>query len=288
MKVKQLKIVIKIRSSGRMCEKMKKKTALIFAMTLTTALTPASGGMSRAAAADVSEIFSHTVVVGSSLGSVATDWNEMLTQLDAAILEGKGQNVNINVGDSVTVSTDVLNHLAGTNATLALHMTGGFTFSVSGKELQPVGSPLQISLSEDSGIPDEVRQRALEGITISREFTTNEKESYPCRVNVHLDLGSQNAGRHAVLYYYDEFDGEMKQAGIYRIQDSGNAMFGLIRGDEYLVTVMKGYTVESGDSLSWIAVKNGVSLKALAAANPQIVNIDNIRVGQLINIPASR
>lgn len=268
-----------------MCEKMKKKTAIIFAMTLTAALAPASGRMSRAAAADVSEIFSHTVVVGSSFGTVTTDWNEMLTQLDAAILEGKGQNVNIAVGDSVIVSPDILNHLAGKNATLAMHMTGGFTFSVSGRELGNVDAPVQIALSEESGIPDEVRRQALEGITISREFTMAGKESYPCHVNVHLALGSQNAGRHAVLYYYDEFDDSMKQAGIYRIQESGNAMFGLTRGDEYLVTVMKGYTVEAGDSLSRIAVRNGVSLKALSAANPQIADIDRIREGQLVNIP---
>jgi spore coat assembly protein SafA len=45
------------------------------------------------------------------------------------------------------------------------------------------------------------------------------------------------------------------------------------------------YTVRSGDTLSGIASKNGVSLKNLLAANPQIKNPDLIYPGQKINIP---
>lgn len=266
---------------------MKKKTAIIFAATLTAALMPVSGRMRQAdSAEDISEIISHTVVIGNSGNTAAADWNEMLKKLDAAIQEGKGQNVNIAVGDSVIVSTDILNRLAGENATLALHMADDLTFSLSGREISRVDSPVQITLCQESGIPDEVRQQLLEGVTISREFSMEEKDAYSCRVNAHLSFGPQHAGRHAVLYYYDEFDGTMRQEGFYRIQESGNAMFGLNRGDEYIVVVMKGYTIESGDVLSRIAVKNGISLKSLMAANPQITDSDRIREGQTINIPA--
>ncbi|HEY6022325.1 MAG TPA: LysM domain-containing protein [Candidatus Paceibacterota bacterium] len=47
----------------------------------------------------------------------------------------------------------------------------------------------------------------------------------------------------------------------------------------------KTYTVVSGDVLSRIAKRYGVSLSTLAAANPQITNLNKIRVGQVINIP---
>lgn len=265
---------------------MKKKTAIIFAAALTAALAPAPGRMSQVSAAGTGEVISHTVVIGESIGAATTDWNEMLAKLDAAMLEGKGQNVNFVAGDSVTVPADILKHLSGKNATLALHMDNGVTFSLSGREIGNVDSPVQITLCDESGIPEEAAQQALEGVTISRQFCMREKESYPCRVNVHLAFGAQNAGRHAVLYYYDEFDGTMKQEGFYRIQETGSAMFGLNRGDEYLVVLMKGYTVKEGDSLSRIAAANGVSLKAVEAANPQITNIDKIRVGQMVNIPA--
>lgn len=266
--------------------KMKKKTALIFAATLTTALAPVSGESRQACPTEESStVISHTIVLGDPSDTVATDWSEALAKLETAIQEGKGQNVNYTAGDSAIVPANVLNRLAGKNATLAMHMTGGITFSISGRDMAMVNDPVAITLNGESGIPDEVRKQMLDGITISREFCMEEKDTYPCSVNVHLSFGPQNAGRHAVLYYYDEFDGTMRQEGFCRIQESGNAMFGLNRGDEYIVVVMKGYTVESGDVLSRIAVKNGISLKSLMAANPQITDSDMIREGQLINIP---
>jgi LysM repeat protein len=46
------------------------------------------------------------------------------------------------------------------------------------------------------------------------------------------------------------------------------------------------YVVKSGDTLSKIAKHNGVSLKALRAANPSIATTDHIKVGDKLTIPA--
>jgi len=43
--------------------------------------------------------------------------------------------------------------------------------------------------------------------------------------------------------------------------------------------------IKSGDTLSKIAKKNGMTLKALLSANPSIKNANQIRVGQNIVIP---
>lgn len=45
------------------------------------------------------------------------------------------------------------------------------------------------------------------------------------------------------------------------------------------------YMVQPGDTLSAIAQRFGVSLEALEAANPQIVNPNVIQVGEMLNIP---
>ncbi|HOQ23421.1 MAG TPA: SafA/ExsA family spore coat assembly protein [Bacillota bacterium] len=47
------------------------------------------------------------------------------------------------------------------------------------------------------------------------------------------------------------------------------------------------YTIRSGDTLFEIARRAGVSLNALLAANPQIINPDRIFAGQVICIPAA-
>ncbi len=47
------------------------------------------------------------------------------------------------------------------------------------------------------------------------------------------------------------------------------------------------YVVQSGDTMSGIAQKFGVTLAALEAANPQITNPDLIFPGQVLTIPAT-
>jgi morphogenetic protein associated with SpoVID len=45
------------------------------------------------------------------------------------------------------------------------------------------------------------------------------------------------------------------------------------------------YTIKSGDTLSKIAQRNGVSLAQLLQANPQITDPNSIKVGQVITLP---
>ncbi|MDE5416351.1 cell wall hydrolase [Alkalihalobacterium chitinilyticum] len=56
----------------------------------------------------------------------------------------------------------------------------------------------------------------------------------------------------------------------------------------FFATPAFGYTVEKGDTMSKIAQDHGLTLKELAAANPQINNIDLIFVGQQINIHTNK
>jgi LysM repeat protein len=46
------------------------------------------------------------------------------------------------------------------------------------------------------------------------------------------------------------------------------------------------YTVVAGDTMSKIAAKFGVTLTALRAANPQVKNVNSIKIGDLLTIPA--
>ncbi|UAL48836.1 LysM peptidoglycan-binding domain-containing protein [Sutcliffiella horikoshii] len=47
------------------------------------------------------------------------------------------------------------------------------------------------------------------------------------------------------------------------------------------------YTIKSGDNLSSVANRHGVTLNALLSANPSIQNANRIYVGQVINIPGN-
>ncbi len=212
------------------------------------------------------------------------DWNVMVERLETAIRNGKGENVNFSAGNSFTVPTEILEKLKGKNATLALHTSNGVTFSVSGRDIRQTGWPVRVEVGYEP-VVSEASLQQVQGYPVVKQFYMTEKDQYPCRVNVHMALGEENFGNLAILYYYDENSDSLRPEDSFRITADGHAIFGLNRGDEYVVTVMKGYRVASGDTLSHIAVRHGLTLNALRTANPEIHNPDLIRVGQMVNIP---
>ena len=227
------------------------------------------------------------ILLGQGAYEEATDdWEIMLERLDAAIANGKGENVNFSAGNRFTVPEGILEKMSGKNATLGLHTSNGVTFSVSGMDVTAADGPINMEVIFDAEIPEDAVSR-IQGYPIVKQFRMAEQENYPCRVNVHMALGEENAGKHAILYSYNEAGGNLQQEGSFRITNDGYAMFGLNRGDEYIVITMDGYTAQPGDTFSGIAVRQGASLQKLQEANPQITDIDRIGIGQQVNIPKS-
>lgn len=227
---------------------------------------------------------SRVILNQGAFEEATVDWNVMVERLDEAIRNGKGENVNFSVGNIFTVPVDLLEKLAGQNATLALHANDEIAFSVSGRDVKRTDVPVHVEVCFEEVLPEE-KAREYSGAMIAEQFYMTDREAYPCRINVHMALGAENSGRHAVLYSYDENEGTLRQEGVFRITKEGNAMFGLSRGDAYVTMIMGGCTVAPGDTLSHIALRHGISLKALKAANPQISDADMIHAGQLVNIP---
>ena len=74
------------------------------------------------------------------------------------------------------------------------------------------------------------------------------------------------------------------QTRIFTAAGAGVLMAGLAAGPALAST----YTVQSGDTLSGIAARSGVSLSAIERANPKIHNPNLIYVNQQVNVPDGR
>lgn len=259
---------------------MKRRTNM--RMTLFTAFLFLSGLM-LAPGSSVEASGSRIILNRGTFEEATEEWDVMLDRLETAIGNGRGENVNFSAGNHFTVPEDILKKLAGKNATLALHTTNGVTFSISGRDVRKTDEPVQIDVSYEPMVSEEALGQ-ISGYPVVKHFSMEEK-TYPCVVNVHMALGEENFGNLAVLYSYDESGECLRLEESFRITKDGHAIFGLKRGDVYVAMMVRGYRVAAGDTLSHIAVKHGLSLEALKAANPQIHNTDLIQVGQMVNIP---
>lgn len=222
------------------------------------------------------------------------DWNNVQNTVAA----NKTATTDITTGNSMQVSGQLLQTLKDTKGVLALHTGNGIAVSICGKDVKKTDKNVAITFAENPNIPASAKSSVLANALYSRSFEMKEKVLYSVKMDIHFNVGKQFAGKYANLYHYDELTGTMKLEGSYRITDTGAAMFLLYHGDEYILTVTekapKGvvaggvsnadYTVAEGDTLWGIAAKNGISLRKILAANPNLKNPDRIHVGQKIVI----
>lgn len=220
------------------------------------------------------------------------DWNGVLNTVAA----NQAGTTDITTGNSMQVSTQLLQTLKKTKGVLALHTGKGITVSICGKDLKKTDKNVVITFAENPNIPASAKNAILANALYSKSFEMKEKMLYSVKMDIHFNVGKQFAGKYANLYHYDEQTGTMKLEGTFRITDTGAAMFLLYHGDEYILTVTEQapagavaggvangtYTVVAGDTLSSIAAKNHIALARILAANPDIKNPNLIHVGQKI------
>ena len=233
------------------------------------------------------------------------NWNEVSSSVQDKVTE-IAQNpaiatVNMNVvcTGEVQVPQKVLNTIKGTNVTVAFHSGNGVAMSISGQDLKnkDLSKIQNIDLTVDqtsNNIPASVVAAKTSALT--RQLAIKDTGSFGVNVNIHVNVGKENAGKTANLYRYNAEKGRLEYCGSFTVTSNGQSMFALKRGGNYLVTVTErrpsesvwfaegDYTIKPGDTLSKIAQRNHITLTELLRRNAQITNRNLIKVGQRLNL----
>ena len=241
---------------------------------------------------------------GSS-AAPAVNWTDVSSSVQDKVAEMvknpaiASVNMNFVCSGEVKVPQNVLNTIKGTKVTVAFHSGNGVALSISGQDLKnkDLSKIQNIDLTVDqtsNAIPANVVS-AKSG-TVSRQLGIRDTGSFGVNVNIHVNVGKDNAGKSANLYRYNTEKGRLEYCGSFTVTSNGQSMFALKRGGNYLVTVTErrpsesiwyaegDYTVKSGDTLSKIAKRNHMTLAELLRRNAQITNQNVIRVGQKLNL----
>ena len=240
-------------------------------------------------------------------GSAATssapetvNWNEVSSSVQDKVTEITQNpaiatvNMNMVCTGEVQVPQKVLNTIKGTNVTVAFHSGNGIAMSISGQDLKnkDLSKIQNIDLTVDqasNNIPANVVTAKTSAPT--RQLAIKDTGSFGVNVNIHVNVGKENAGKTANMYRYNAEKGRLEYCGSFTVTSNGQSMFALKRGGNYLVTVTErrpsesvwfaedNYIVKAGDTLSKIAQRNHMTLTELLRRNAQITNRNVIKVG---------
>ena len=233
------------------------------------------------------------------------NWNEVSSSVQDKVTEIAQNpaiatvNMNMVCTGEVQVPQKVLNTIKGTNVTVAFHSGNGIAMSISGQDLKnkDLSKIQNIDLTVDqtsNNIPANVV--AAKTSAPVRQLAIKDSGSFGVNVNIHVNVGKENAGKTANLYRYNTEKGRLEYCGSFTVTSNGQSMFALKRGGNYLVTVTEhrpsesvwfaegDYTIKPGDTLSKIAQRNHMTLAELLRRNAQITNRNVIKVGQRLNL----
>lgn len=233
------------------------------------------------------------------------NWNEVSSSVQDKVTEIAQNpaiatvNMNMVCTGEVQVPQKVLNTIKGTNVTVAFHSGNGVAMSISGQDLKnkDLSKIQNIDLTVDqtsNNIPSNVVAAKTSAPT--RQLAIKDTGSFGVNVNIHVNVGKENAGKTANMYRYNAEKGHLEYCGSFTVTSNGQSMFALKRGGNYLVTVTErrpsesvwfaegDYTIKPGDTLSKIAQRNHMTLAELLRRNAQITNRNVIKVGQRLNL----
>lgn len=242
---------------------------------------------------------------GTSSAPETVNWNEVSSSVQDKVTEIAQNpaiatvNMNMVCTSEVQVPQKVLNTIKGTNVTVAFHSGNGVAMSISGQDLKnkDLSKIQNIDLTVDqasNNIPANVVAAKTSAPT--RQLAIKDTGSFGVNVNIHVNVGKENAGKTANLYRYNAEKGRLEYCGSFTVTSNGQSMFALKRGGNYLVTVTErrpsesvwfaegNYIVKAGDTLSKIAQRNHMTLAELLRRNAQITNRNVIKVGQRLNL----
>ncbi len=156
----------------------------------------------------------------------------------------EGSVINVDMNGATVVPGDIFDSIRGKDITITFDMGDGILWSVDGKSIT-VKQEGDIDFSVKTGtnaIPVEVVNEVT-GESYSIQISLAHEGEFGFTAVLSINLGSENAGYTASLYYYKESTGELEFICRDTIAEDGTASLSFTHASDYVLTIVDG---ESG------------------------------------------
>lgn len=150
----------------------------------------------------------------------------------------EGSVINVNMNGASVVPGDIFDSIKGRNITITFDMGNGILWSVNGKSITTEQAG-DIDFSVRTGtnaIPADIIHNAIgEGYSI--QLSLSHEGEFGFTAVLSINLGKENAGRTAVLYYYNRNTRALELICKERAAEDGTARLTFTHASDYLLVV---------------------------------------------------
>ena len=152
----------------------------------------------------------------------------------------KGDDVVVDMNDSTLVPGEIIEEIRGKDVTIKLEMDREIAWEINGESVTSDEIPdidFGVSLREDA---NEIPVEIVNKITGERYFvnmTLSHSGEFGFTAVLCINLGKENAGLYANLFYYLEDAGEMEFICADKIDKAGNARLRFTHASDYIIVV---------------------------------------------------
>lgn len=170
-------------------------------------------------------------------------WDKIYTRMQAA---ADGDTICVTMNGTTIVPAKILELAHDKTLTLVLNMGNGIVWTIRGTDIIVDGlGDVDFAVTMGStNVPQEL-QRDVADDSWSTQLHLAHEGVFGLTALLSVNVGTENAGKNATLFYYDEAAGKLKYMGMNFVEDDGAAIFSFEHASDYVI-VLDGIAINNG------------------------------------------
>ena len=175
-----------------------------------------------------------------------TGWDVIRAEEETA---EEGSAIHVDMNGTAVVPGDIFDSIRGRDITVTFDMGDGILWSVDGKKIlteQAGDIDFSVKTGTDTIPVDIVNNVTGERYSIQLSLAHNGEFGFTAVLSI--QLGKENAGLTASLYYYNRSTGELEYVCADKVAEDGSASLAFTHASDYVVVIGESREEESGNT----------------------------------------
>lgn len=170
-----------------------------------------------------------------SIQEIPVSGNDFSKVIDAIETAGNGTTVNVKVSDVTTVPAEVFQTISGKDVTICFQINENVSWAVNGSSVKDVPAAIDLGVTVGSSSIPANKIKKLAGNNTILELSLAHDGVFGFDAELTLSVGTENVGKYANLYYYNEETGNLEYMQYCKVDADGKVCFDFAHASDYVI-----------------------------------------------------